>query len=88
MLVAIYVTLKLASPRLHPLNEFFLVFFTKVAILRRTVNLSIGLFRPALRAEGGHHRFRAAGLGTGRLVDIAAGIENPADRDILASMNY
>ncbi len=41
--------------------------------------------RAALRAEGGHHRFRAAGLGTGRLFDIAAGIENPAD--ILASMN-
>jgi hypothetical protein len=30
-------------------------------------------------SESGHrdHRFRAAGMGTGRLVDIAAGIWNP-----------
>jgi hypothetical protein len=47
MVVAIYVTLKLASPTLHPLNEFFRV---KVAILQSTPNLFIGMDSPGALA--------------------------------------
>jgi hypothetical protein len=46
-MLVIYITLKLASPTLHPLNVFFFVFFTKVGILHRTPNLFIDVTQAA-----------------------------------------
>ena len=38
-----------------------------------------------LSESSGYHRFRAAGIGTGRLVDITAGIGNPCRQSFLWS---